>query len=113
MTLTTRQLSQLSAVAGRPVSRHTVSRRLHEGGLFARPVVCVPLCPEHLGARLYCSREHRSWIPEQWGHVFFTDESRFRNHSRRSMIWREPGTRYREPNIVERDHYRGGRLLVW
>ncbi|GBN92519.1 hypothetical protein AVEN_64215-1 [Araneus ventricosus] len=29
------------------------------------------------------------------------------------MIWREPGTRYRAPNIVERDHYRGGGLLVW
>ncbi|GBM37074.1 hypothetical protein AVEN_138127-1 [Araneus ventricosus] len=29
------------------------------------------------------------------------------------MIWREPGTCYRGPNIVERDHYRGGGLLVW
>ncbi|GBN71222.1 hypothetical protein AVEN_88308-1 [Araneus ventricosus] len=29
------------------------------------------------------------------------------------MIWREQGTRYRAPNIVERDHYRGGGLLVW
>ncbi|GBM05512.1 hypothetical protein AVEN_94792-1 [Araneus ventricosus] len=29
------------------------------------------------------------------------------------MIWREPGTRYWVPNIVERDHYRGGGLLVW
>ncbi|GBM85486.1 hypothetical protein AVEN_129612-1 [Araneus ventricosus] len=29
------------------------------------------------------------------------------------MIWREPGTRYRTPNIVERGHYRGGGLLVW
>ncbi|GBL79460.1 hypothetical protein AVEN_92623-1 [Araneus ventricosus] len=29
------------------------------------------------------------------------------------MIWREPGTRYRAPNIVERDHYRSGGLLVW
>ncbi|GBM94867.1 Transposable element Tc1 transposase [Araneus ventricosus] len=29
------------------------------------------------------------------------------------MIWREPGTRYRAPNIVKRDHYRGGGLLVW
>ncbi|GBM62029.1 hypothetical protein AVEN_220956-1 [Araneus ventricosus] len=36
-TLTARQLaSQLSAAAGRPISRQTVSRRLHEGGLFAR-----------------------------------------------------------------------------
>ncbi|GBN12543.1 hypothetical protein AVEN_166310-1 [Araneus ventricosus] len=29
------------------------------------------------------------------------------------MIWREPGTRNRAPNIVERDHYRGGGLLDW
>ncbi|GBM14262.1 hypothetical protein AVEN_167340-1 [Araneus ventricosus] len=29
------------------------------------------------------------------------------------MIWREPGTRYRAPNIVERDSYRGDSLLVW
>ncbi|GBO27843.1 hypothetical protein AVEN_29601-1 [Araneus ventricosus] len=28
------------------------------------------------------------------------------------MIWREPGTRYRAPNIVEKDQYRGGGLLV-
>ncbi|GBN66581.1 hypothetical protein AVEN_231792-1 [Araneus ventricosus] len=46
-TLSARQLaSQLSAPAGRPISRQTVSHRLHEGGLFARrPVVCVPLSP--------------------------------------------------------------------
>ncbi|GBM82824.1 hypothetical protein AVEN_197104-1 [Araneus ventricosus] len=29
------------------------------------------------------------------------------------MIWRKPGTRCREQNIVERNHYRGGGLLVW
>ncbi|GBM83127.1 hypothetical protein AVEN_40095-1 [Araneus ventricosus] len=48
-TLTERQLaSQLSAAAGRPISHDTVSRRLHEGRLFARrPVVCVPLSPQH------------------------------------------------------------------
>ncbi|GBN51368.1 hypothetical protein AVEN_197201-1 [Araneus ventricosus] len=51
-TLTARQLaSQLSAAAGRPTSRQTVSRRLHEGGLFARlPVICVPLSPVHVRA---------------------------------------------------------------
>ncbi|GBN05717.1 hypothetical protein AVEN_207664-1 [Araneus ventricosus] len=36
-TLAARQLaSQLSAAAGRPISRQTVSRRLHEGRLFTR-----------------------------------------------------------------------------
>ncbi|GBN84122.1 hypothetical protein AVEN_125925-1 [Araneus ventricosus] len=55
MTLTARQLaSQLFAAVGRPISRQSVSHRLHEGGLFARrPVVCVPLSPAHVRARLH------------------------------------------------------------
>ncbi|GBO36433.1 Transposable element Tcb1 transposase [Araneus ventricosus] len=114
-TLTARQLeSQLSSTAGRPISQ-TVSHRLHAGGLFARrPVVCVPLPPAHVRARLHWAREHSSWTPEQWGHALFIDESRFNIHndSRMPMIWRESGTRYRAPNIVERDHYKGGGLLV-
>ncbi|GBM73888.1 hypothetical protein AVEN_40150-1 [Araneus ventricosus] len=71
--------------------------------------------PAHVIARLHWAREHRSWTPEQWGHVLFTDKSRFniQNDSRRAMICRELGTRYWAPNIVERDHYRGGGLLVW
>ncbi|GBM40500.1 hypothetical protein AVEN_28653-1 [Araneus ventricosus] len=75
----------------------------------------MPLSPAHVRAWLHWASEHRSWAPEQRGHVLFTDESRFniQNDSRRAMIRREPGTRYRVRNIVERDHYRGGRLLVW
>ncbi|GBN17945.1 hypothetical protein AVEN_64028-1 [Araneus ventricosus] len=116
-TLAVRQLaSQLSAAAGRPISRQTVSRRLNEGGLFARrPVFCVPLSTAHVRERLHWASKHRSWTPEQWGHVLFTHESRFniQKDSRRAMICREPGTRYRAPNSVERVHYRGGGLLVW
>ncbi|GFT90982.1 transposable element Tcb1 transposase [Trichonephila clavipes] len=41
---------------GRPISRFTVARRLHGGGLFARrPVRCVPLTPDHRRRRsLWC-----------------------------------------------------------
>ncbi|GFV36781.1 hypothetical protein TNCV_2650241 [Trichonephila clavipes] len=41
---------------GRPISRFTVARRLHGGGLFARrPVRCVPLMPAHRTRRsLWC-----------------------------------------------------------
>ncbi|GFV02730.1 transposable element Tcb1 transposase [Trichonephila clavipes] len=41
---------------GRPISRFTVARRLHGGGLFARrPVRCVPLTPAHRRRRsLWC-----------------------------------------------------------
>ncbi|GBL97432.1 hypothetical protein AVEN_170534-1 [Araneus ventricosus] len=66
------------AAAGRPISHQTVLCRLHEGGLFARrPVVCVPLAPVHVRVQLHWACEHRSWTPEQWGHILFMDESRF------------------------------------
>ncbi|GFW72283.1 transposable element Tcb1 transposase [Trichonephila clavipes] len=39
---------------GRPISRFTVARRLHGGGLFARrPVRCVPLTPA-IGEGILC-----------------------------------------------------------
>ncbi|GBM41977.1 hypothetical protein AVEN_3600-1 [Araneus ventricosus] len=50
-TLTARQLAlQLSDAAGRPISRQTVSRRLHKGLFARRPVVCVRLFTAHVRA---------------------------------------------------------------
>ncbi|GFU64227.1 transposable element Tcb2 transposase [Trichonephila clavipes] len=54
---------------GRTISRFTVARRLHGGGLFARrPVRCVPLTPAHRRRRSLWCREHRNWRNE-WGRV--------------------------------------------
>ncbi|GFW67218.1 transposable element Tcb2 transposase [Trichonephila clavipes] len=79
---------------GRPISRFTVTRRLHDGDLFARrPVRCVPLTPAH-------RRRH---------------ESRFSlsSDSHRILIWRERGSRNHQSNIIERDRYRCRGVLVW
>ncbi|GFV83619.1 transposable element Tc1 transposase [Trichonephila clavipes] len=79
---------------GRPISRFTVARRLHGGGLFAqRPVRCVPLTPAH-------RRRH---------------ESRFSlsSDSHRILIWRERGSRNHPSNIIKRDRYGGRGVLVW
>ncbi|GFU60404.1 hypothetical protein TNCV_1340551 [Trichonephila clavipes] len=76
---------------GRPISRFTVARRLHGGGLFARrPVRCVPLTPAHRRRRSLWCREHRNWRDNEWGRVLFTDESRFSlsSDSHRILIWR-------------------------
>ncbi|GFU56936.1 transposable element Tcb1 transposase [Trichonephila clavipes] len=77
------------------ISRFTVARRLHGGGLFARrPVRCVPLTPAHRRRRSLWCRE-----PElrdnEWGRVLLTDESRFSlsSDSHRILIWRERGSR--------------------
>ncbi|GFX31814.1 HTH_Tnp_Tc3_2 domain-containing protein [Trichonephila clavipes] len=101
---------------GRPISRFTVARRLHGGGLFARrPVRCVPLTPAHRRGRSLWCREHRNWRDNEWGRVLFTDESRFSlsSDSHRILIWRERGSRNHPSNIIERDRYGGRGVLVW
>ncbi|GBM60678.1 Transposable element Tcb2 transposase [Araneus ventricosus] len=111
------QLSRdLYAATGTRVSRVTVSKRLHETGLFARrPAVWVSLTSTNRRVRLAWCREHRDWSMDQWATVFFPDESRFslNTDSRRMFIWREPGTRYLPSNVREIDHYGGGGLMVW
>ncbi|GFS71835.1 transposable element Tc3 transposase [Trichonephila clavipes] len=70
-------------VTGRPISRFTVARRLHGGGLFARrPVRCVPLTPAYRRRRSLWCREHRNC----------------RNHP---------------SNNIERDRYGCRGVLVW
>ncbi|GFS84754.1 transposable element Tc1 transposase [Trichonephila clavipes] len=91
---------------GRPISRFTVARRLHGGGLFARrPVRCVPLTPAHLRRRSLWCREHRKWRDNESERVLFTDESRFSlsSDSHRILIWRERGSRNHPSNIIKGD----------
>ncbi|GFU34600.1 transposable element Tcb2 transposase [Trichonephila clavipes] len=53
---------QLSTATGRQVSRFTVVKRLHKGGLFARrPERCNPLKVDHRRHRLQWCREHKNW----------------------------------------------------
>ncbi|GFV64886.1 HTH_Tnp_Tc3_2 domain-containing protein [Trichonephila clavipes] len=99
---------------GRPISRFTVARRLHGGGLFPRrPVRCTfNACP---------SEKAFSVVPgtpelrdNEWGRVPFTDESRFSlsSDSHRILIWRQRGSRNHPSNIIERDRYGGRGVLV-
>ncbi|GFX26072.1 transposable element Tcb2 transposase [Trichonephila clavipes] len=81
-------------VTGRPISRFTVARRLHGGGLFERrPVWCVPLTPTH-------RRRHESRLS-------------LSSDSHRILIWRERESRNHPSNIIERDRYGGHGVLVW
>ncbi|GFT63377.1 transposable element Tcb1 transposase [Trichonephila clavipes] len=100
----------------RPISRFTVARRLHGGGLFARrPVRRVPVTPAHRRRRSLWCREHRNWRGNEWGRVLFTDESGFSlsSDSHRILIWRERGSRNHPQKIIERDRYGGRGVLVW
>ncbi|GFT01532.1 transposable element Tcb1 transposase [Trichonephila clavipes] len=107
---------QLSSATGTTVSRQTVYRRLGHIGLYARrPIRCVPLTATHCRLRLTWSREHALWTPQQWSCVMFSDESRFslQSDSRRTLIWRAPGTRYHQENAIERHRYGGAGWLAF
>ncbi|GFY00239.1 transposable element Tcb1 transposase [Trichonephila clavipes] len=99
---------QLSSATITTISRQTVYRRLGHIGLYARrPVRCVPLTATHCRLRLTWSRDHAFWTPQQWSCVMFSDESRFslQSDSRRTLIWRVPGTRYHQEKTIYRHRY--------
>ncbi|GFV05210.1 HTH_Tnp_Tc3_2 domain-containing protein [Trichonephila clavipes] len=105
-----RPVSLAFSATGTTVSRQTVYRRLGHIGLYARrPFRCVPITATHCRLRVTWSREHALWTPQQWSCVMFSDESRFnlQSHSRRTLIWRAPGTRYDQDNTIERHRYGG------
>ncbi|GFS47443.1 transposable element Tcb1 transposase [Trichonephila clavipes] len=73
------------------------------------PVRCVPLTATHCRLRLTWGTEYALWTPQQWSCVMFFEESRFslQSDSRRTLIWRAPGTRYHQENTIERHRYGG------
>ncbi|GFV96145.1 transposable element Tcb1 transposase [Trichonephila clavipes] len=97
------QSRRFFSATGTIVSRQTVYRRLRHIGLYARrPVRCVPFTATHCRLRLPWSREHALWTPQHWSCEMFSDESRFslQSDSRRTLIWRAPGTRYHQENTI-------------
>ncbi|KAJ4446010.1 hypothetical protein ANN_12696, partial [Periplaneta americana] len=75
---------------------------------------CVQLTGVHIRNRLQWGRQHQHWTLDEWRNVLFTDESRFSltNDSRRTIIWRERGTRFHPTKIVEKRPFFGGGVLV-
>ncbi|GFX76180.1 transposable element Tcb2 transposase [Trichonephila clavipes] len=107
---------QLSSATGTTVSRQTVYRHLGHIGLYGRRLArCVPLTATHCRLRLTWSRGHALWTPQHRSCVMFSDESRFsfQSDSRRTLIWRAPGTRYHQENTIENPRYAGAGWLVW
>ena len=116
-TLSAPKLRQrLRHVRGVNVSVQTIRNRLNSHGLSARrPVKGTPLTPRHRRVRQQWSRAHLRWTQQQWSTVLFTDKSVF-SLSRvdgRTRVWRRKNERYANCNIVERDPYGGGALMVW
>ncbi|GFU00736.1 transposable element Tc1 transposase [Trichonephila clavipes] len=78
------------------VSTPTIHRRLTERNLHSyRPLRHLPPTPVRCRARLQWFMSLSGWNHADWGHIVFSDESRFHlcpdDHRRR--VWRRPGWR--------------------
>ena len=115
--LTGTQLAvQLRNARGTIVSDQTVRNRLHAARLRARrPYVGIPLTRRHRQDRVNWATAHQRWVRRQWNEVLFTDESRFNIQfaDGRVRVWRLPGERFHQANVIERDRFGGGSVMVW
>lgn len=98
------------------ISQDTVRRRLAEINLTPYAAATGPLLTvEHRRQRRLFAQEHLNWQDREWSNVLFTDESRFCLFSddRRRRVYRRPGERYAQCNIVGTVSYGGGSVMVW
>ena len=115
--MTSRQLcTQLRQAEGTRVCYQTVRTRLHAARLRGRrPYVEIPLTQRHRRERLTWNTAHQCWIRRQWNKVLFMDESRFNLQfaDGRLRVWRRQGERFDDSNVLERDRFGGGSVMVW
>ena len=98
------------------ISADTVRRRLRETDLTPHPPAIGPLLTAaHKRARLQFAHDHANWMERDWARVLFSDESKFclYNNDRRVRVYRRPGERYAQCNILSRVSYGGGSVMVW
>ncbi|GFU37075.1 transposable element Tcb2 transposase [Trichonephila clavipes] len=108
---TTLLQQHLRSATGTTVSTQTVRNWTHGVGLYARrPMVCVRLTSRHHRDRREWATEHMNWRRNEWGSVFFSNESRFSVHpnNRRIFIWRERGSRNTPAYVHERVRFGSG-----
>lgn len=116
-TLTSSEVrTELQEVRGVTVSTKTVRRRLKSAGIKSHVPARGPLLTTcHRVARLNFARNHENWNDEAWSQVLFTDESRFclKSDDGRVKVWRRSGERYAQCNIIGKEAYGGGSVMVW
>lgn len=118
--LRNRFLTAESTAAGLPfprrISSRTVLRRLAAVAIrLRRPYRGPNLTPHHLRQRLQWARGHVRWTIRRWGHMLFTDESRFllRRSDGRVRVFRRLRERFSDSCVMRHDRYGGGSVMVW
>ena len=65
--------------------------------------------------RLNWCLERQTWSIRKWGNVIWSDESRFAvfNNDGPNRVWRVPGTRFEQENLIPTVKHNSGSIMVW
>ena len=101
----------------RRISAQIVINRLPENGYAPTrgPYIgAVQRCRHRLSRIQWCNRV-RSWDLQNWGRVWFSDESRFMLQTRDgcTRVYRRRNERFARNCVLEVDNFGGGSLIVW
>ena len=113
---TTKALRETLDRAGTKVSRSTIERVLHKGGLHGRRPRKTPLLREkHLKARLAFARGHLKQDPSFWSTILWSDETKLElfGHMDVEYVWRKKGEAYNPKNTVPTVKHGGGHIMLW
>jgi len=115
--LTAKDIAKImnSIADGQKVTAKTVSRRLHEFGLYARRPRKKPgLSEANVKARLAWAKKHEKWTVEQWSQVVWSDESPFTLYQGKNpWVRRREGEEHKDIAMVPTVKHGGGSILVW
>ncbi len=113
---TTKALVKELDQVGLTVSRSTVQRVLHRGGLHGhRPRKTPLLRKRHLKARLAFARTYLKHDPSFWYTVLWSDETKLElfGHMDVEYVWRKKGEAYNPKNTVPTVKHGGGNIMLW
>jgi len=102
--------------SGTKISRQTLQRTLHKGGLHGRRPRKTPLLhPRHRKARLAFAKAHLDKDPSFWSSVLWSDETKMElfGHRDVAFVWRKKGEAYNPKNTVPTVKHGGGSIMLW
>ncbi len=97
-------------------SHNIIRKSLHNLGFSSRIPARKPLLTgTQKENRLNWCLERQTWSIRKWGNVIWSDESRFAvfNNDGPNRVWRVPGTRFEQENLIPTVKHNSGSIMVW
>ncbi|KAI3361613.1 hypothetical protein L3Q82_013752, partial [Scortum barcoo] len=114
--ITTKALLAELSSTGVTISRQTVQRTLHQGGLHGRRPRKTPLLqPRHVKARLAYAKADIDKNESVWSSVLWSDEIKIELYEHRDVVfvWRKNNEAYKPKNTSLTVKHGGSSLMFW